>query len=67
MDSFIFSINATVPIFAMMILGNIFKRIGIIDDHFASVANRFVFKVCHAWYFWIWQTRISVIILTVNT
>ena len=46
MDSFIFSINATVPIFAMMILGNIFKRIGIIDDHFASVANRFVFKVC---------------------
>ena len=46
MDSFIFSINATVPIFAIMILGNIFKRIGIIDDHFASVANRFVFKVC---------------------
>ena len=46
MDSFIFSINATVPIFAIMILGNIFKRIGIIDDHFASAANRFVFKVC---------------------
>lgn len=46
MDSFIFSINATVPIFTIMILGNIFKRIGIIDDHFASVANRFVFKVC---------------------
>lgn len=46
MDSFIFSINATVPIFAMMILGNLFKRIGIIDDHFASVANRFVFKIC---------------------
>ena len=46
MDSFIFSINATVPIFAIMILGNIFKSIGIIDDHFASVANRFVFKVC---------------------
>ncbi|HCS14624.1 MAG TPA: hypothetical protein DIV56_02750 [Lachnospiraceae bacterium] len=46
MDSFIFSINATVPIFAIMILGNIFKCIGIIDDHFASAANRFVFKVC---------------------
>jgi predicted permease len=46
MDSFIFSINATVPVFAMMIFGNIFKRIGLIDDHFASVANRFVFKIC---------------------
>lgn len=46
LDSFLFSLNATVPIFAIMILANIFKRIGLIDDHFASVANRFVFKVC---------------------
>lgn len=46
MDSFVFSLNATVPVFAVMIIGNILKRIGIIDDHFASVANRFVFKIC---------------------
>ena len=46
MDSFWFSLNATVPVFGVMIIGNILKRIGIIDDHFASVANRFVFKVC---------------------
>ncbi|MBP3459665.1 MAG: AEC family transporter [Lachnospiraceae bacterium] len=46
MDSFIFSLNATVPVFAVMIIGNILKRIGMIDDHFASVANKFVFKAC---------------------
>lgn len=46
MDSFIFSLNATVPVFAVMIIGNILKRIGMIDDHFASVANKFVFKIC---------------------
>lgn len=46
MDSFLFSLNATVPIFAIMIAGNILKNLGIIDNHFASVANRFVFKIC---------------------
>lgn len=46
MDSLIYSLNATVPVFAVMIIGHLLKRIGIIDDHFASVANRFVFKVC---------------------
>lgn len=46
MDSFLFSLNATVPVFAVMIIGNILKRINLIDDHFASVANRFVFKIC---------------------
>lgn len=46
MNSFIFSLNATVPIFAMMVIGNILKRMHLIDEHFASVANKFVFKVC---------------------
>lgn len=46
MDSFIYSLNATIPIFAVMVLGRFFKQIGLIDDHFAAVANRFVFKVC---------------------
>lgn len=46
MDSFLFSLNATVPIFALMIAGNVFKNMGIIDNHFASAANRFVFKIC---------------------
>lgn len=46
MDSFIYSLNATVPIFAIMVLGRFFKEIGLIDDHFASIANKFVFKAC---------------------
>lgn len=46
MDSFIFSLNATVPIFAIMVLGYILHRIGFITDEFANVANKFVFKVC---------------------
>jgi predicted permease len=44
-DSFIYSINATVPVFLVMVLGGLIKKIGIIDEHFANVANRYVFKV----------------------
>lgn len=46
MDSFLFSLNATVPVFAVMIIGHILMRTGMIDEHFASVANKFVFKCC---------------------
>lgn len=46
MDSFIFSLNATVPIFAVMLLGYILHRTGFITEEFANVANKFVFKVC---------------------
>lgn len=45
MDSFIYSINATVPVFLVMVLGGVIKKISIIDEHFANVANRYVFKV----------------------
>lgn len=45
MDSFLYSLNATVPIFLVMIVGWVIKKIGIIDDHFANVANKYVFKV----------------------
>lgn len=46
MNNFLFSLNATVPVFAIIVLGHFFKRIGLIDEHFASIANKFVFKVC---------------------
>lgn len=46
MDSFIYSLNATVPVFVIMIIGNLLKRRDMIDEHFASIANKFVFKVC---------------------
>ena len=45
MDSFIYSLNATIPIFLIMILGGILKKKNIIDEHFANVANKFVFKI----------------------
>lgn len=45
MENLIFSLNATVPIFLMMVLGFIFHEIGWMDDEFASKLNRFVFKV----------------------
>lgn len=45
MDSLVFSIDATVPIFLVMILGWIIKRLGVIDDHFADKANKYVFNV----------------------
>ena len=45
MENLIFSLNATVPVFLMMILGLVFKKIGWIDDIFASKMNKFVFMV----------------------
>ena len=45
MDSFLYSINASVPIFLVMIVGWVIKQLGVIDDHFANVANKYVFKV----------------------
>ena len=46
MDSFIYSLNATVPVFLIMIIGNVLNRIGLIDRHFSNTADKFVFKVC---------------------
>ena len=45
MSDFIFSINATVPIFLVILLGWFLKRIGLINDEFANIANKYVFKV----------------------
>ena len=45
MSDFIFSLNVTMPIFQVMVLGYFLKQIGMLDDHFVSVANKFNFKV----------------------
>ncbi len=45
MDSFIYSINATVPIFLVMILGWFIRKWNIIDDNFVNKANKYVFNV----------------------
>ena len=44
LESFQFSLNATMPVFFMMLIGALLKKIGLIDDHFASVSDKFVFK-----------------------
>ena len=45
MDNLIFSLNATVPVFLMMLLGMAFRKIGLMDQGFASKMNQFVFKI----------------------
>ena len=45
MENLIFSLNATVPVFFMMVLGMILKKVGWIHESFASQLNRFVFLV----------------------
>lgn len=45
MENLIFSLNATVPVFLLMILGLFFRKLGWIDEVFASKMNRFVFLV----------------------
>lgn len=45
MENLIFSLNATAPIFILMILGLVFRKLGWIDEVFASKMNKFVFLV----------------------
>ncbi len=45
MENFIYSINVTVPIFLVMVIGWGLKQIGMLDDHFVTVCNKFNFKV----------------------
>ena len=45
MDNFLFSLNVTVPIFLIILVGGFLKRIGLLNDGFSSVADKYVFKV----------------------
>jgi hypothetical protein len=45
MDNFIFSLNATVPVFFIIFMGWFLKRIGIIDEKFSQVNDKLSFKV----------------------
>lgn len=44
MENLIFCLNATLPIFFTMLLGYIFRHIGLMDADFVKKMNRFVFK-----------------------
>ena len=45
MENLIFSLNATIPVFLLMVLGLALRKIGWIDEVFASRMNKFVFRV----------------------
>lgn len=45
MQDLLFALNSTMPIFFTMAAGMLFRRLGWIDESFASQMNRFVFRV----------------------
>ncbi|ADK14999.1 MULTISPECIES: AEC family transporter [Clostridium] len=45
MESLIYSLNATVPVFLVIVVGYVLKQIGMLNDNFIEVANKFNFKV----------------------
>ena len=45
MESLLFSLNATVPVFLMMVLGAAVRRLGLLDVETARKLNRFVFRL----------------------
>lgn len=45
MENFIYSINVTLPIFLVMVIGYLLKQIGLVNENFITVANRFNFNV----------------------
>lgn len=45
MENLIFSLNATIPVFLMMVIGYGLRHWGIFDEVFTSKMNQFVFKI----------------------
>lgn len=45
MDNFIYSLNATMPVFLVIVIGYLLKRIGMLNKEFVRVANKFNFTV----------------------
>ena len=45
LDSFIFSLNSTVPVFLVILAGMLFRKMGVVTPGFAAGADKFVFKI----------------------
>ena len=56
MENLVFSLNATVPIFLMMVLGMLFRKLGWMDEEFAAKMNKFV-EAESCIDPWIWQCK----------
>ena len=67
MENLIFSLNATLPIFILMLLGVFFRKVGLMDGRFVNQMNQFVFKaalpvllfedLAGSDFFHVWDTR----------
>lgn len=67
MENLIYCLNATIPIFLTLMLGLIFRRIGLFDDAFISRMNKFVFNaalpallfldIAESDFYSVWNTR----------
>lgn len=45
MESFIFALNATMPVFLVILLGKFLMKIGLINESWTKVTDKFAFKV----------------------
>lgn len=45
MENLIFSLNATVPIFLLMVLGYLLKQLNVVDEPFVKTLNSFNYKI----------------------
>ena len=44
LDSFIFSLNAALPVFLIIVIGMLLRKIGLVSESYASATDKFVFK-----------------------
>lgn len=76
MDNLIFCLNATIPVFLVMVAGYIFRRINLVDDGFVKTLNSFNFKVtlpvllvtdiAEADFYAVWDTKFVVFCFVVT-
>lgn len=45
LDSFIYSFNSVAPIFMLVLVGMMLKKIGFLDDNYCKIADKLVFKI----------------------
>lgn len=45
MNNFLFSLNATIPVFLVIVLGFVLRRTGLLTEEFAHVGDRLTFRV----------------------
>ncbi len=44
LDSFVFSLNATLPVFLVIVVGMILRKLGLFPESYASMTDKYVFK-----------------------